>query len=81
MTDTTSTATPDAAFNYRLLGRLQQDCEYYLGNGNRTKKHLWAGDEVEQIAKMKELYEGLPEKPMWISLQDIERYEAAMVAK
>lgn len=68
-----------AQFNYQLLGRLQQDCDYYLGYGNRAKKHLWAGDEVEQIAKMKELYDGFNEKPEWITLEDIARYEAAMI--
>lgn len=66
-------------FNYILLGRLQQDCEYYLGHGNRAKKHLWAGDEAEQIRKMRELYATVVEKPEWISLEDIQRYEEAMV--
>lgn len=65
-------------FNYQLLGRLQQDCEYYLGSGNRNKKHLWAGDEVTQINKMKELYDGLVRKPEWITLEDIARYEKAL---
>lgn len=67
-------------FNYQLLGRLQQDCDYYLGNGNRSKKHLWAGDEAEQIKKMKELYEGLPEKPQWITPEDIARYAEQFLA-
>lgn len=66
-------------FNYQLLSRLQQDCEYYLGFGGRHKKHLWAQDEAEQIKKIKELYAALPEKPEWITLADIEKYEAAMV--
>jgi hypothetical protein len=74
------TTDKEALFNYQLLGRLQQDCEYYLGHGNRAKKHLWAGDEAEQIAKMKEIYEGLSEKPEWISLEKIAEYEAAMTA-
>lgn len=67
------------AVNYRLLGRLKQDCEYYLGHGNRDRKRLWAGDEAEQIAKMKELYAAFREKPQWITLDDIARYEAAMI--
>ena len=67
------------AFDYQLLARLQQDCDYYLGHGNRAKKHLWAGGEAEQIAKMKELYSGLREKPEWISLEDISSYEARML--
>lgn len=66
-------------FDYMLLSRLQQDCEYYLGCGNRAKKHLWAGDEVSQIQKMKELYNALPEKPEWLTLERIEQYEAEMV--
>lgn len=66
-------------FDYQLLGRLQQDCDYYLGHGNRAKKHLWAGDEVEQIKKMKDVYASLPEKPEWITLERIEQYEAEMV--
>ncbi len=68
------------AFDYQLLSRLKQDCEYYLGFGSRNKKHLWAQDEAAQIQKMKELYAGLPEKPEWITLADIEKYEAAMVS-
>lgn len=68
-----------ASFDYQLLARLQQDCDYYLGHGNRSRKHLWAGGEAEQIAKMKELYSGLKEKPEWISLDDIDTYEARML--
>ncbi|WP_434716079.1 LPD11 domain-containing protein [Paraburkholderia sp. A3RO-2L] len=74
-----ATTDKDATFDYQLLARLQQDCEYYLGHGNRAKKHLWAGDEAEQIAKMKELYEGLSEKPEWLTLEQIAQYEAAMI--
>lgn len=74
-----TTSDNPAQFEYQLLGRLQQDCEYYLGNGNRAKKHLWAGDEAGQIAKMKEIYESLPEKPEWITLEKIAKYEAAML--
>lgn len=66
-------------FDYQLLSRLQQDCEYYLGAGQRHAKHLWALNEVEQIQKMKELYAGLPEKPEWLTLADIEKYEVEMV--
>lgn len=66
-------------FNYQLLSRLQQDCEYYLNAGARNKRHLWALDEAEQIQKMRELYAVLPKKPEWITLADIEQYEAAML--
>ena len=71
-------AAVDSPFNVMLFGRLQQDCEYYLGFGGRAKKHLWAGDEVEQIQKMKELYQSVPVKPEWITLEAIKEYEEKM---
>lgn len=36
-------------FLYQMLGRLEADCLYYLGNGGRFAGHLWAGNEREQI--------------------------------
>lgn len=65
---------------YMLLGRLQQDCEYYLGYGNRMDKYLWAGSVEGQIQKMKEIWNSFTEdaKPEWISMADIERYEREM---
>ncbi|WP_425953219.1 LPD11 domain-containing protein [Ralstonia pseudosolanacearum] len=70
---------PEASFTYQLLGRLQQDCEYYLGAGNRNKKYLWALDEQAQIDKMRELYDQLPEKPEWLTLHQIDRYSTQML--
>lgn len=67
------------SFSYQLLGRLQQDCDYYLGAGNRCKKHLWAQDEAAQVEKMRELYNQLPEKPQWLSLEQIEQYATRML--
>lgn len=58
---------------------MQSDCEYYLGNGNRNPKVLWAEDEEMQIAKMRELYNKLNPKPEWITLEDIDNYEYAMI--
>lgn len=67
-------------YNYMLLDRLKQDCEYFLGNGNGSVKHLWAGDIDEQIAKMKELYNSFTDeqKPEWITIEDINNYEKKM---
>ena len=64
---------------YRLLSRLKSDCEYFLGTGARAEKHLWAGSVDEQIDKMRELYDLLPEKPEWLSKQDIDNYERQMI--
>jgi hypothetical protein len=61
-----------------LLGRLQMDCEYFLGEGLRNKKHLWAESVEEQISEMKSIFNSLAEKPDWISMEDILRYESEM---
>ena len=63
---------------YRLLGRLKADCDYFLGAGGRAEKHLWVGNVREQIAKMRELYAALPEKPEWLTSEDIDRYAQRM---
>ena len=65
---------------YLLLSRLKADCDYFLGAGGRVEKHLWAGNVREQIAKMRELYAALPEKPEWLTSEDIDRYESQMAA-
>lgn len=65
-------------FEYQLLDRLRFDCKYFLSGGNRAAKNLWAGNVKDQIAKMRELYHMLPEKPEWLTEQDIDRYEKLM---
>lgn len=67
------------SFEYRMLSRLQQDCEYFLGYGNRCEKHLWADTAKEHIEEMKKLYKLLPVEPEWISMDDIEKYEKEML--
>ena len=72
----------DNTFNYMLLGRLKSDCEYYLGYGGRNaKQSLWAHDEQRQIDKMRELYDSLPIKPEWLTMDKIDEYAARMGAK
>ena len=63
---------------YRLLDRLRSDCEYFLGAGNRSEKHLWTGSVRAQIAKMRELYDTLPEKPEWLTKETIDDYAERM---
>lgn len=71
----------DSTFRYQLLSRLQEDCKYYLGNGGRHKKHLWANDEKQQIQIMKELYDSFhpDKKPEWLTMTEILEYEKKMV--
>lgn len=63
---------------YQLLDRLRSDCEYFLGAGNRAEKHLWTGSVRAQIAKMRELYDTLPEKPEWLTKETIDDYAERM---
>jgi len=64
-------------FNYMMLSRLESDILFYLGFGNKNPKHLWAGNEIEQIKEMKKLYRSFPinQKPQWINMGKILKYE------
>jgi hypothetical protein len=68
----------DESFRYRLLSRLQNDCEYFLGWGNRCAKHLWSGNVKDHIKDMKALYNSLKEKPEWLSWEQILKFEKEM---
>ncbi|WP_176397874.1 LPD11 domain-containing protein [Bacillus cereus] len=72
---------PEDKFNYQLLSRLQMDCDYYLGNGDRNARHLWAENEKEQIEKMKELHNSFADdaKPEWLTFDQILEYEKLMI--
>lgn len=70
----------DHSGDYVLLDRLRADCDYFLGAGGRSEKHLWAGNVHAQIKKMRELYDTLPEKPEWLTAEAIDRYAAQMAA-
>ncbi len=71
----------DETFRYQLLSRLQGDCNYYLGYGNRSKKALWAENENEQIEVMKELWKSFTDgdKPEWLTWNEILNYESKMI--
>ena len=71
-------AIADHSQEYRLLDRLRADCEYFLGAGARAEKHLWAGNVHAQIAKLRELYDALPEKPEWLTKEAIDEYAERM---
>ena len=73
-----SSPAEDHGTDYRLLGRLRADCDYFLGAGQKNEKHLWAGSVHAQIAKMRELYEALPEKPEWLTPEAIDSYAERM---
>lgn len=71
----------DAEFQYQLLSRMQSDCDYYLGCGERNAKHaLWAKDESDHIAIMRELWTSFSDdkKPEWLTNERINEYSAQM---
>ena len=78
LTEEINVLEKDDTFRYMMLDRLKTDCNYFLGNGNRNEKHLWAGDVDKQIKLMKDLYNSFEEKPEWISMEDIENFEKQM---
>ncbi|MDA8646068.1 hypothetical protein N9L66_00680 [Porticoccaceae bacterium] len=66
-------------FEYMMLDRLKSDCQYFLGNGKRNEKHLWALNVKEHISEMKRLYNKVPIEPEWLSSEDIKGYEDRML--
>lgn len=71
----------DAKFNYMMLSRLESDCKYFLGYGGRSERTLWAGSVEEQISEMKKLWNELEVKPEWLTMEQINDYEAKMLAE
>lgn len=67
-------------FRYMMLSRLRQDCEYYLGYGNRNAMQLWACDEQKQIDTMSAIWETFDtdDKPEWLTHDDIADYAKRM---
>lgn len=68
----------DSKHLYMLLSRLQQDCDYFLGYGNRSVKYLWALNVDEHLNEMVEIYNYLGEKPEWLTIDEINRYKELM---
>jgi hypothetical protein len=66
-------------FQYMMLSRLQSDCEYFLGYGNRSVKCLWADSVENHIVEMKRLWNVLNRKPAWLSMEQINEYEKRML--
>jgi hypothetical protein len=68
-------------FQYMMLGRLETDVEYFLGAGNGSEKHLWAGNVKDQIKEMKKIWNMLKVKPEWLTMDQIKQYEKDMMKK
>lgn len=70
----------DESFRYMMLGRLESDCEYYLGNGRIYGQRLWVDDAAEHIEIMRALWQSLPVKPEWLTMEQIDDYAKQMGA-
>lgn len=72
--------TEDIGYRYQMLSRFKQDCDYFLGNGGRNEKYLWAGNVSDQIDVMKRTWDQFSEedKPEWLTWEDILDYEVRM---
>ena len=68
-------------FRYMMLNRMQCDCEYFLGYGNRYEGNLWAQSVEKQISYMRALYDSFEEKPVWCTKEQIDEYERKMLEK
>lgn len=79
----TLAASPGAdgtyGFNLRLLGRLKDDVDYFLGPSH-AEKYLWAGSVDAQIAKLREIDGTIrPEdRPEWFTTEWIDQAEREM---
>ena len=84
-TERTLAASPGAdgtyGFNLRLLGRLKDDVDYFLGPSH-AEKYLWAGSVDAQIAKLREIDGTIrPEdRPEWFTTEWIDQAEREMKA-
>ena len=67
--------------DYRLLSRLQTDCEYFLGNGNGHECHLYYGTVEEHCDEMERMWDSFAaeEKPEWLTKEQIKNYREQML--
>lgn len=84
-TESLKESADDFEYERRLLDRLKSDCDYVLGafkdndcSFDSVQKHFWAGNAGNQILKMRELYDLLPDelKPKNLNKEKIDEYEA-----
>lgn len=59
--------------DYRMLGRLKQDCEYFLGYGAGNEDALYYKNVAAHCDAMEKLWNSFSEadKPEWLSMEDI----------
>lgn len=68
----------NSELQYKMLDRMRSDCDYYLGFGNRSIKYLWGKSVETHIEAMRQIWNKLEEKPVWLSMEQIDEYERKM---
>lgn len=63
------------SFDYMMLDMLRSKLDYYYGYGNKSPNCLKNGNLVDHINSMKEIYNKLTIKPVWLTLEQIKKYE------
>lgn len=67
---------------YMMLSRLKGDCIGYLTEGDwryNQPSRIWAGDVQKHIDKMRQLWNILPIKPEWLTMEQINEYATRMI--
>ena len=66
--------------DYRMLGRLKQNCEYFLGYGAGNEDALYYKNVAAHCDAMEKLWNSFSEadKPEWLSMEDINEYRHIM---
>lgn len=66
----------DLSFRYSFLSRLQSDCKYYLGNGNRYEGVLYYHDKIIHLQVMCDLYFSFKkeDRPEWLTTKELSSY-------
>lgn len=66
--------------DYQMLGRLKQDCEYFLGAGAGNEDVLYYKNVTSHCDAMEKLWGSFSEadKPEWISMEQINEYRTRM---
>lgn len=68
-------------YDYMMLSRLQGDCIGYLSEGDwryHQPSRIWSGNEQRQIDEMRRLWNLLPIKPEWLTMEQINEYAFQM---
>lgn len=67
--------------DYMMLGRLQHDCEYFLGYGFGNEGILYYKSVEKHCDEMEKLWNSFAdnEKPEWLSINEIMEYRSKML--